>query len=298
MAIILFIFVFSPNAYAKKLSVVVSIPPQKYFVNKIAKDHVTVEILVPQGADPHTFEPRPKQLQFLRSADIYFSIGIGSENKWLTYAKEFSPSLHIVPSYSEVNINKNNNTKLSANLVLSKKSASHKHENIHGGNHSHQGDQHTWLSPKHVIVIVERMRDVLVEYDRKNATFYEKNAADFIEEIRILDASIVQSLSGKKHRAFLSYHQAWDYFAEEYNLQEIAVENVGKETTAKDIARIIEKAKAQKVTIAIAQPQHGMKILELIARTLSISVRSVDPLSENWTSTMKEMQNILVKFLQ
>ncbi len=75
-----FMFVFAPQARSEdKLSVFVSIVPQRYFVRQIGKELVDVQAMVPPGADPHTYEPKPRQMVSLATAKLYFAIGIEFE---------------------------------------------------------------------------------------------------------------------------------------------------------------------------------------------------------------------------
>ena len=96
---LLFVFVCClPSHAASKdpLSLFVSIPPQKFFVEQIGKNHVNVNVLVPPGADPHTYEPKPSQMVKLSKSSLYFSIGIGFEKATLPKIASSAPNLTIV----------------------------------------------------------------------------------------------------------------------------------------------------------------------------------------------------------
>jgi len=69
-------------AYAQT-NVVVSILPQKTFVEKIGRDKVKVTNMVRPGSDPHSYEPKPSQMRDISKANIYFPIGLEFENTWL-----------------------------------------------------------------------------------------------------------------------------------------------------------------------------------------------------------------------
>ena len=81
--------------YAKG-QVSVSILPQQYFVKQIAGDAVEVNVMVGKGADPHTYEPKPKQMTALEKSDLYFAIGIEFEEAWLPKFQKSYPNLKII----------------------------------------------------------------------------------------------------------------------------------------------------------------------------------------------------------
>ena len=81
---------------ADPLPVFVSIPPQKYFVEKIGGNRVSVSIMVTPGSNPHNYEPRPNQMTALSKATIYFAIGITFEDAWLSRFSDINPKMRIV----------------------------------------------------------------------------------------------------------------------------------------------------------------------------------------------------------
>ncbi|RUM89649.1 MAG: cation ABC transporter substrate-binding protein, partial [Thermodesulfatator sp.] len=89
---------------AERLNIVVSILPQKYFVEKIGGDKVQVSVMVEPGANPATYEPRPRQMGMLTSARIYFAIGVPFERVWLPRFENINPSLVIVPTQEGIKL--------------------------------------------------------------------------------------------------------------------------------------------------------------------------------------------------
>ena len=84
------LLILAAPATAAGVNVFVSIPPQKYFAWKICGDAARVFVMVPPGADPHTYEPKPRQMTELARAAAYFAIGIGFERAWLA---EYAPPI-------------------------------------------------------------------------------------------------------------------------------------------------------------------------------------------------------------
>ncbi|RPJ19644.1 MAG: hypothetical protein EHM26_07190 [Desulfobacteraceae bacterium] len=85
-----------PAVAGEKIPVFVSIPPQKYFVEKIGGNFVQVSVMVPPGANPHIYEPRPNQMTALSKSRIYFAIGVTFETVWLPKFAKLNPQMRVV----------------------------------------------------------------------------------------------------------------------------------------------------------------------------------------------------------
>ena len=213
-----------------KLQISVSIPPQKYFVEKIGGDLVEVTVMVPPGAEPHSYEPKPQQLAALSKSPLYFAIGVNFEHAWLERFKAANPNLNIV--YTDKGIEK-------LPMLGGDGEAHDDHTDPKGL------DPHIWLSPPLVIKQAEHIYNALVKYDVLHKEIYRKNYADFIREVSELDTELKKILVAKdKKIKFMVYHPAWGYFARAYGLEQIPVEIEGKEPKPADLARIIDNAKA------------------------------------------------------
>ena len=91
------LFVFLVNGFAAdRLSVFVSILPQKYFVQQIGKDLVDVKVMVQPGASPATYEPKPRQMADLAKTDIFFAVGVPFENAWLNKIAAANPDMKVI----------------------------------------------------------------------------------------------------------------------------------------------------------------------------------------------------------
>ena len=81
-----------------------------------------------------------------------------------------------------------------------------------------------------------------------------------------LDKEIRENLSGVKQKSFIVYHPAWGYFARDYGLEEIAIEEHGKEPGARELARLVEEARAKKINEVFASPQHSSRSWEVLVK--------------------------------
>lgn len=259
------------QAVSEPIQVFVSILPQKYFVQRIAGNKISVEVMVGPGQSPETFEPTPRQLASLARTRIYFSIGVPFEHIWMPKISTVNPDLKIIDLYSEAQ---------SSNGGLT-------------------DDPHIWSSPANARLIAARIRDVLVEYDPLHADLYQMNFMKLDHDLEELDQTIKSRLkpwmgSGK----FLVMHPAWGYFAKAYGLEQIAIEHHGKEPAAKTLASLIGQARQDRIQVVFIQDQHSVHMAETVAKAIGAKVVKLDPLAENYIENMERVVDAIAESLQ
>lgn len=252
-----------------KIGVVVSVAPEAEFVNAIGGDKVTVTIMVPPGADPHTYEPLAEQLKDVSRAKMYVEVGtpLEFELNYMDKIKSINPNIIIVNSSSGVTLMPNT------------------------AEHEEGADPHIWVSPKNAKIMVLNIYQNLVQIDPSNQDYYMKNKDIYIHQLDELDKNITQSLKGKENSNILVYHPAWGYFCKDYYLNQIAIESGGKEPTPQEIANIVDTAKKKGIKVIFVEPQYSPRSAEVIASEIGGHVITVDDLSENYIENMKKVEN-------
>ncbi len=252
----------------KPLEVFVSILPQKYFVEKIAGEHAHVEVMVGPGQSPETYEPSPKQLVKLASADIYFSIDVPFEALWMSHIEGVNEQISIVDTASEA-------------LKLY--------------DQPQDEDPHIWVSPILAQKISEQILAGLIESDPDNTTVYQANFQLLESDLKALDQEIRQILSdwiGKG--SFLVMHPAWGAFATTYKLEQMAIEHEGKSPSARSLQTLINTAIAKKVQVVFIQDQHSSRMANTVASAIGAEVVKLDPLAENYIENMRKVAKEIV----
>ncbi len=272
------------------VTVAVTIVPQKYFVNQIAKDRVKVIVMVPPGANPHTYEPKPKQMVALSLARAYFTIGIEFEKVWL--GKIVNQNKHIKIFHMEQNIKKMAMPSPVQDLRKGSQSASTdnaKHDNMG------KPDPHIWLSPPLVRIIASNTAEALLAIDPANKEFYRTNLERFLDTINRLDKKIRAILADKKNRAFIVFHPAWGYFAKAYGLKEIPIELQGKEPSPRELKEVIRYAKDRNINVILVEPQFSDRMARIISREIHGKLIKVDPLAYEWDKNLIRVAEIIAK---
>jgi len=274
-SLFLFITLLFGSLLSAAQTVTVSILPQKYFVEQIAKDFLHVNVMVAPGASQHTYEPKPAQMKELANSDAYFTIGDGFEKAWLPKFHNANPKMLIVDSIKGIE-----------KIAM----AEHHHEGEKAGAHQdHEEeslDPHVWLDPILVKTQAKNIYDALVTLYPAQTAEFTKNYEAFIVSIDALDASIQKTLSDIKSRKFIVFHPSFGYFAKRYNLEQIAIEVSGKEPKPSELATIIKEAKEENAKVVFVAPQFSQKSAVSIAKQINGKVVPIDPLAYAWSENL------------
>lgn len=258
----------------------VSIVPQAYLVQRIGGDCVDVRVLVGEGQDPHTYEPSPAQMSLLARSDIYFAIGVPFETVLLPKLQSLFPNLKITDTAKGVSLRY-----FSPRIHHGEVPESH-------GTHGHDDqmpDPHTWLDPKRVRIMAGNIALSLKAIDPAHAGVFERNLLAFRQDLDALDSEIARILEPLKGNKIYVFHPAFGYFCESYGLEQKAFEIRGKEPGARQLARLIESAKAEGVTVIFVQPQFSVKAARAIADSIGGIVVPINPLPRNYLLEMKSL---------
>lgn len=281
------------NTYA--YNVTVSILPQKYFVEKIAKNKAHVNVMVKPGFSPATYSPKTSQMRKLNSSSIYFYIGVPFENAWLDKFAYSNKRMLMIDSSK--NIKKLEMLAHEHHEEEHEEKEHEKHEEeIHEDeeHEEHTGlDPHTWTDPSLVKIHAKNILDALIKIDEKNTSFYTKNYNSFIEELSLLDNKIKDILKDKKQSAFMVFHPSWSYFARAYHLEQIAVEKEGKEPKVKEIIALVKEAKEHNIKTLFVSPQFSQNAAKKIAKAINGKVLSVDSLEYKWDENLLNIAKII-----
>lgn len=268
------------QAETGKLPIVASIAPLAYFAERIGGDHVSVSVMVPPGGNPHSYEPSPRQMARLGEAALFIKAGSGVEFEldWMDRFLSISPALKVCNGVEGVRL-----------LRLKHGGCSH---------HDEPYDPHYWLSVANGIVIAKNVERALAALDPARSAEYEANFQKLLAELQLLDREIQQKLAGVKKRRFLVFHPAWGYYADSFQLEQIAVEEEGKTLTPRQMQRVIEKAKANDIGVVFVSPQFSRSQAETIALEIGGTTRSVDPLSSDYQDNLRRATSAFFESMQ
>lgn len=272
-----------------KILAAVSIAPEAYFLKQIAGDRVEAVVMVPPGADAHTYEPKPRQLADLSKAAVYFAIGMDFEDAWLPRFAAANPKMAIVRT--DAGIDKIPMVAHHDDDDHDKGKKGHGHDAAEKGHEHDDGepDPHVWLSPNLAKVIGASMRDALAKADPEGAADYAAGYERFAAQCDALDAGIKKVFADVPagQRKFMVFHPSWGYFAKDYGLTQVPIEQLGREPGPKALAGLIKEAKADGVKVIFVQPQLSAAQAGTIAKGIGGSTAAIDPLAEDWPAALR-----------
>jgi ABC-type Zn uptake system ZnuABC Zn-binding protein ZnuA len=266
------------------LELFATLAPITDLVQRVGGERVTVRSLVPPGADAHTYEPRPQDVVGLSEADGYLGIGLDLNDGALRLAEETLPDGAPVVLLGE--------TALDRDALVFDHSHDHGHSHgdddhghSHGDDHGHShgdddhghshGDDelgpnpHVWTSLRNAMALVDGIRDTLTELDPDGADVYTANAEALLEEIaelelRVRDAALTIPAS---NRTLVTYHDAWTYFARDYDLTFATAIQPSDytEPSASEVRGLIDLIRELDVPVVFGSEEFPTPVLEAIA---------------------------------
>lgn len=256
--------------------IAVSIVPEDTFVKAVAGDLVDTIVMIPPGYSPANYAPSPQEMQKLSKAAIYFAIGVPAE------------TANIIPGLSDLNEN------IKVIDLAGEVAGIYPDREFAPG----KRDPHIWMSPKRVQTMVTAIARELSAIDPQNKDIYTANAQKYNEEIEGLDIEIKHSLKELPGKTFIVYHPSFGYFADDYGLKMIAIEEEGKAATANSIQNIIDTAKKENIKVIFYQASITSKQADAIAEEIAGQTIQVDPLASDYLDNLKKTARVFTDVLK
>lgn len=257
-------------------TVVVSILPQAYFVERIGGGDFRATVLVGPGQSPHSYEPTPRQMADLARASIWLTIGAEFEKGILPKARSLYPALLIVDSTVGVKY---------------RTLEAHRHdgEDARGGAGAgvEEGtDIHVWLGRQASKAIAANTRDALSRLRPLSSAAYSRNCEALARDIDAVFDSLAKDLAPLKGKPVFVYHPSFGYFLDEFGIAQEAVELGGKEPTQKALAALIDEAKRDGAKVIFVQAQFPAGAAKTVATAIGGAVETIDPLAPDWLENL------------
>lgn len=245
----------------------VTINPLRSIAEELTCGDFEVEVLVPRGASPETFEPSAQQIAALNDANLVFKVGL----------IDFEQSM-----MANIN-NKQRVIDLSQGIEPLKGCCSHGHKH-----HTHGIDPHIWCAPRTLTTMVKNMHAALKER-YTDSTKYDIAAEAILSRLSNLDKECAENIESSGVQSIMIYHPAYTYLARDYGIEQIAIEQEGKEPTPKQLRTLIDKARSQNIGIIFHQPQYNANKLSAIATESGAEIVVTDPLADDIVAEIERL---------
>ncbi|MEZ3591611.1 MAG: zinc ABC transporter substrate-binding protein [Muribaculaceae bacterium] len=252
---------------ADKPVVTVSIPPQKYLLEKITGDKVDIKCLLSSGANPESYEPSMSHLVNLGKSEAYFCIGnIGFETAIVDKVRANNPRIKIF----------NNSDGIP--LIVG--------THGHGAGNAAEVDPHTWSSVKNAKVIASNMYRAMMDMDPGNGEYYTANYNRLAVSLDSLDARIAAMLAPHRGAAFVVWHPSLSYFARDYGLEQIAIGSESKESSVRSMQARIDEAISDSAQVFFFQKEFDTRQAQVVNEQLGAEMVTINPLDYKWRDEM------------
>ncbi len=281
------------------ITVAVSVVPQAEFVEKVGGDKVKTVVIVPSGADPHTYEPSPKEVQEISKARMLVTVGAGMpfEEGWINNFESTNSGTLIVNCSKGIELKELEGHHHEGEEEGEKDAGIEAGDEEQSDEDHEELDPHIWTSPANAKIMVEDIYEGLAELDPENESYYAQNRDAYLKELDALDARIREKLEGKEGSNFMVYHPSWGYFASDYGLNMISVEIEGKEPSAQDLTKLVDLAKEKNVKVIFVQANFSTRSAEVLAKEIGGEVVAVDPLAKDYVANMDKVSDIFARNL-
>jgi zinc transport system substrate-binding protein len=261
--------------------IAVSIPPQAWFVSRIAGENVRITILAGQGQNPHNYEPSPRQLHEL-----------GEAGAWILSGTEFEISLRpkIAALFSGLRIVDGTEG------VEFRTPEDHDDDEGEHDDHSHiEIDRHTWLGLNPAKILAAHIRDTISQIDPANAAYYSRQYNELVSEIEDEFDRLRIELAPLKGRSVFVYHPSFGYFLDEFEIVQEAVETGGKEPGPRELNHLIDRIRQERAAAIFVQAQFPVNAARTVAAATGAELISMDPLAADWLANIRLMGEALKK---
>lgn len=258
----------------QRLRVVTSIGVLADLIQQVGGDRVEVLTVVPPGAEPHTSQPTPGEVQKFLGANVAIWNGLGfDEQAEQLIAAQNIPNLTVVALAAGIEPIREQPTGHEGETP--EEDTAHAGEDEGGLDAA--GNPHLWLDPTLAMRYVQKIRDTLVEADPANAAGYEQNASLYLAQLAELDAWARQEVAqiAAERRKLVTFHDAFPYMARRFGLDLVGVvlRSPGREPSAQEIAALVTEMRTYGIPTVYAEPQFNARILELAARDAGVQVK-------------------------
>jgi zinc transport system substrate-binding protein len=265
----------------KKPLILVSIAPYKFLTERIAGEDFEVQTIIPSRSNPHSFEPTARQVLEISRGQVWFSIGEPFEAKVLPLLQKSSPSLVVADLRDGIEL----------------KPFDESHHVCHHCS-SDSLDRHIWLSPRLAGKQAANIAKVLSDRFPEKKEEFQKNLQNCLAELEKINQEIQTILTPLQERSILVSHSAFGYFCLEYGLEQLSVEQEGKDARPRYLEEMLAKARKSHTAIALALPQHNNKGAQVIADEMNIPIRLIDPYSADYFDTLLHLARLIADPLQ
>lgn len=261
MRVVFFVFLSllagAPARAADVIRVLTTIPDLADFARQIGGERVEVRSLLTGMEDIHTYEPKVSDVRAVAGSRILLTVGLGLED-WLQGLLRNAGNSELLVVESATG----------ADLLRGEPG-----RGVDGHPHA-EGNPHVWLDPSNAAIMCRNIAHAMERVDPRAEDFYRKRLGAYLRNLDAAAGRLRKDVSLLEDKRFLSYHPAWPYLARGFGFKAVGVvvEVPGQEPSARGLASLIERIRAEKLRVLVTEPQLPSKLPRLLAQETGIRV--------------------------
>lgn len=263
-----------------KIKVSVSFNAMKEFTEAVGGDKVEISTIVPDGTEPHDFEPKAGDLTALGNAQVFVTNGLGMEN-WAEKSVKAAGDKNLVTVEASKGAEPIKNTDSDA-------------VQEHG-----QYDPHLWISPKGAEIEIKNIRDGLCKADPADAAYFTKNCNDYVAQLESLYSEYQAKFKAAKNKSFVTGHAAFAYLCRDFGLKQNSVEDVfaDGEPSAQKLAKLVDYCKKNSVKTIFVEDMVSPAVSQALAQQVGAKAEKIYTMesSEDSKSYLERMKANLLE---
>ena len=268
IGIIVTFYACRPEAQSRR-TLAVSIQPQRFLLEQIAGKYYDVVSLLQDGANPEQYEPSMNNVMALEQCDAYFMVGhIGFEAAILNRVTVSRPDLKVCDTSAGINL-------------------------INTPHGTTAGDPHVWASVRNARIMAQNMLAALVELDSKHESYYRRQCLALLKHLDELDNDITMRLDSCGNKAFVVWHPALSYFARDYGLTQIAIEDDSGKVTQQRLRQVIDQAREQRAKVFFYQKEFDKRAVEAANQEIGSQLVEFSPMAYDWYDEMLKISQAI-----
>ncbi|MEP0817286.1 metal ABC transporter substrate-binding protein [Trichocoleus sp. FACHB-46] len=260
-----------------RVQVMTTFLPMYLFTKAVTGDAADVKVLIPPGTEVHEYQSKPGDVQAIAQADVLVENGLGLESFLRDTIKSAQNSKLVVVDASQ-----------GIQPIGAAATEEHGHAEAEPGEshsadtaaHAHaEGNPHVWLDPVLVKQQITNIRDQLIKVDPPNQPAYTANAAAYLQQLDTLHGEFQRTLQKYPNCTFVTFHNAYPYLAQRYQLQQVAVVELPEDNLSpREVQNAIATVKQYKVKALFGEPGTDNKLLQSLAQDLNLTLQPLDSL--------------------
>ncbi len=272
---------------SEKINVIASFYPLEEFTRQVGKDLIEVRSITPAGADPHEYEPTPKDIASVTSADMFLFNGAG-QDPWAEkiapevsgQVVEMTPYFSLLEHDEEAPEDEHDEEAPEDDHEEDDREAEAEHHDEDVHEHHHELDPHIWLDPTIAAQEVEIIAQKLTKLDPENSEAYQQNAAAYQSQLTALDKKFQDGLANCKQQNFVTSHTAFGYLAKRYNLHQIPIRGISteEEPSARKLGEIADLAEEKGIKYIFFETLVSPRLSQTLADEIGAQTLVLNPI--------------------